>query len=128
MSKPSRRLRERRDLQRSRENYIVKFLLAGPDSQWRGQTGQHQSHLTQIPSPAAAPTPTPGDAPLPPPARSWVNLQSLGIKGDGVTDETAAIQRAIDEHPVLYIPTGRYLVTDTIHLRPDSVLIGCTPA
>ncbi len=63
-----------------------------------------------------------------PPAETWVNLQTLGVKGDGVTDDTAAIQKAIEEHPVLYIPMGRYLVTDTIHLRPDTVLIGLHPS
>jgi sugar lactone lactonase YvrE len=62
------------------------------------------------------------------PAATWVNLQSLGVKGDGVTDETAAIQKAIDEHSTLYIPMGRYLVSDTIHLRPDTVLIGLHPS
>ena len=63
-----------------------------------------------------------------PPSATWVNLQSLGVKGDGVTDETAAIQKAIDKHPTLYIPMGRYLVTDTIHLRSDTVLIGLHPS
>jgi hypothetical protein len=63
-----------------------------------------------------------------PPAETWVNLLTLGVKGDGVTDDTAAIQKAIDEHPVLYVPMGRYLVTDTIHLRPDTVLIGLHPS
>lgn len=63
------------------------------------------------------------------PARStWVNIRSLGVKGDGVTDDTAAIQRAIDEHPTLYIPSGRYLVSDTIKLKPDTVLIGLHPS
>jgi sugar lactone lactonase YvrE len=63
-----------------------------------------------------------------PPADTWVNLQTLGVKGDGVTDDTAAIQKAIAEHRVLYIPMGRYLVTDTILLRPDTVLIGLHPS
>ncbi len=62
-----------------------------------------------------------------PPTDTWVNLQSLGLKGDGVTDETAALQRAVNEHPVLYIPSGHYVVSDTITLRPDSVLIGLHP-
>jgi sugar lactone lactonase YvrE len=63
-----------------------------------------------------------------PPASTWVNLLTLGVKGDGVTDDTAAIQKAIDEHPTLYMPMGRYLVTDTIHLRPNTVLIGLHPS
>jgi len=66
-------------------------------------------------------------APLPP-MTTWVNLKSLGVTGDGVTDETAAIQKAIDEHATIYVPTGRYLVTDTIRLRPDTVLIGLHPS
>ena len=63
-----------------------------------------------------------------PPAATWVNLQTLGVKGDGATDDTVAIQKAIDEHSTLYIPMGRYLVTDTIHLRPNTVLIGLHPS
>ncbi|MFP5206508.1 MAG: glycosyl hydrolase family 28-related protein [Acidobacteriota bacterium] len=63
-----------------------------------------------------------------PPASTWVNLKSLGVKGDGVTDDTAAIQQAIEEHPALYVPMGRYLVTDTIHMRPGTVLIGLHPS
>jgi hypothetical protein len=63
------------------------------------------------------------------PARdTWVNLRTLGVKGDGITDDTAAIQKAIDEHPTLYIPSGRYLVSDTITLKPDTVLIGLHPS
>jgi sugar lactone lactonase YvrE len=62
-----------------------------------------------------------------PPVSAWVNLHTLGVKGDGVTDETAAIQKAIAEHPVLYIPSGAYIVSDTLKLRPDSVLIGLHP-
>ncbi len=63
-----------------------------------------------------------------PPMTTWANLKSLGAKGDGVTDDTAAIQRAIDEHAAIYVPMGRYLVTDTIQLRPDTVLIGLHPS
>jgi sugar lactone lactonase YvrE len=63
------------------------------------------------------------------PARdSWVNLLTLGVKGDGVTDDTAAIQKAIDEHTTIYVPMGRYLVSDTIRLKSDTVLIGLHPS
>ena len=50
------------------------------------------------------------------------------MKGDGKTDDTAAIQHAIDTTRVLYIPSGRYIVHDTIRLKPDTVLIGLHPS
>jgi len=62
-----------------------------------------------------------------PPMAEWVNLRDLGAKGDGATDETVLIQKAIAEHRVIYIPTGHYIVSDTLRLRPDSVLIGLHP-
>jgi len=62
-----------------------------------------------------------------PPMESWVNLKSLGVKGDGKTDETAAIRKAIADHKVLYVPSGHYVVSDTIELRPDTVLIALHP-
>ncbi|MES3090208.1 glycosyl hydrolase family 28-related protein [Sphingomonas aerolata] len=62
-----------------------------------------------------------------PPVRDWANVHDLGVKGDDETDDTAALQRAVDTHRVLYFPTGRYRVTDTIRLRPDTVLIALHP-
>jgi len=39
-------------------------------------------------------------------------------KGDGVADDTAAIQRALDDHPnagaIIYLPNGVYLISDTL--------------
>jgi hypothetical protein len=39
-------------------------------------------------------------------------------KGDGMTDDTAAIQRALDDHPaqgaIIYLPNGVYIVSDTL--------------
>ncbi len=72
------------------------------------------------------PTP-PAIASLPDPG-TWVNVHSLGVKGDGVVDDTAALQKAIDEHPALYFPSGRYLLHDTLTLRPNTVLIGLHPS
>lgn len=63
-----------------------------------------------------------------PPVAEWVNVKTLGVLGDGKTDDTAAIQRAIDTRPVLYFPVGWYIVTDTIRLKPDTVLVGLHPA
>jgi hypothetical protein len=58
----------------------------------------------------------------------WANAQQLGAKGDGHTDDTAALQKAIDTNRVVYLPSGRYRLTDTLRLRPDSVLIGLHPS
>jgi Pectate lyase superfamily protein/SMP-30/Gluconolactonase/LRE-like region len=72
-------------------------------------------------------------APLPraiaalPPTEDWVNVHTLGVVGDGTTDDTAAIRRAIATHRVLYFPSGHYIVTDTLALKPDTVLIGLHP-
>jgi hypothetical protein len=63
-----------------------------------------------------------------PPVAAWANVRDLGVHGDDVTDDTAAIQRAIDSRRVLYFPAGFYRVTDTLKLRPDSVLIGLHPS
>jgi hypothetical protein len=63
-----------------------------------------------------------------PPVGQWFNVRAAGAKGDNAADDTAALQRAIDAHRIVYLPVGRYLVTDTLKLRPDSVLIGLHPS
>jgi hypothetical protein len=62
-----------------------------------------------------------------PPLETWTNVRTLGLRGDGASDNTAALQKAIAEHRVLYFPMGSYVVKDTIELRPDTVLIGLHP-
>ncbi len=62
-----------------------------------------------------------------PPSSEWVNVHTLGVKGDGASDDTAAIQQAIDTHRVLYFPSGHYVVRNTLTLKPETVLIGLHP-
>jgi hypothetical protein len=62
-----------------------------------------------------------------PPTSEWHNVRLDGAKGDDRTDDTAVIQRAIDANRVVYFPAGRYVVTDTLKLRPDSVLVALHP-
>ncbi|RAK52400.1 glycosyl hydrolase family 28-related protein [Phenylobacterium deserti] len=63
-----------------------------------------------------------------PPTRDWVSVKSLGAKGDDSTDDTAVIQRAIDTHKVVYFPAGFYRVTDTLRLKPDTILVALHPS
>ena len=56
-----------------------------------------------------------------------MNVRDLGAKGDGHTDDTEAFQKAIASHRAIYLPSGFYVVHDTLTLRPDTVLIGLHP-
>jgi hypothetical protein len=76
---------------------------------------------------ATAPAPMPNAIRALPPSESWMNVRTLGVKGDGKTDDTDAIKKAVDAHPVLYFPAGYYIVRDTIRLKPDTVLIALHP-
>jgi hypothetical protein len=62
-----------------------------------------------------------------PSTKDWASVRSFGAVGDGVTDDTAAVQKAIDSQRVVYLPLGFYMVQDTIRLKPDTVLIGLHP-
>ncbi len=63
-----------------------------------------------------------------PPVAEWANAHDLGVVGDGQADDTAALQRAIQSHRIVYLPLGVYKVSNTIQLRPDSVLLGLHPS
>jgi hypothetical protein len=77
---------------------------------------------------AAMPAPVKSDLPDLPARDSWVNIRSLGAKGDGATDDTEVLRKAIAGHRAIYFPTGKYVVTGTITLQPDTVLIGLHPS
>jgi hypothetical protein len=107
--------------------YRVKSFTYGLMLPGLGQMGEHKTEadITALSTPSAATTPA--IRPLPP-VSAWTNVKTLGVKGDSETDDTAALQAAIDSHRVLYLPTGFYKVTDTLRLKPDTVLIGLHPA
>ena len=92
-----------------------------------GDTGTIDSRYDAAPLPSA-PAPLPAAIRALPDSAQWVNVRTLGVKGDGETDDTEAIRKAIDSHSVLYFPVGYYIVRDTIALKPDTVLIALHPA
>ncbi|MES2755194.1 MAG: glycosyl hydrolase family 28-related protein [Pseudomonadota bacterium] len=65
------------------------------------------------------------------PPSGLVNVRSLeiGAKGDGVADDTAAIQAAIDRYPRVYLPRGRYRIDPRVGLsvRNGTQLLGDGP-
>jgi hypothetical protein len=61
------------------------------------------------------------DPPHPPAPADAINVTELDINGDGVTDQTARLQRAIDTLPkggTLLLPAGHYR-SGTLRLRSD---------
>jgi hypothetical protein len=57
-----------------------------------------------------------------------LNVKDFGAKGDGVSDDTLAIQKAIDstnrDFQIVYLPKGTYLVSDTIQLGRAKTIQG----
>ncbi len=73
------------------------------------------------------PEPAKKDIPDLPEMSNWTNIKTLGAKGDDTTDDTQAIQDAINKYNTIYFPQGWYKVSQTIKLRPNTVLIGLNP-
>ncbi|RZF64048.1 gluconolaconase [Sphingomonas populi] len=92
-----------------------------------GMTGHYDTVMQAAPL-ARLPAPPPPAIRALPATTAWANVHTLGAKGDNASDDTAAIQRAIDTHRTVYFPAGRYVVTDTLRLKPDTVLVALHPS
>lgn len=111
---------------------------------------------TATPTPVATATPMPTPTPTPAPAAtvppvagnaemrvdledmefvgpfaSWLNVKSLGAVGNGVADDTAAIQKGLNQvaHTaggpvILYFPAGTYRITSTLNYNGTNTNVG----
>jgi Pectate lyase superfamily protein/SMP-30/Gluconolactonase/LRE-like region len=114
--------------------------ISGPSEIYQVRVFSHGLHYEDIGSSAtiedvfdtaplaALPAPITSDIPDLPPMNTWVNIRSLGAAGDGTTDDTTALRKAIAQYRTIYLPSGQYRVSDTISLKPDTVLIGLHPS
>lgn len=59
-----------------------------------------------------------------PAVTDWINIRDLGAKGDGVTDDTAAFERAIAEYRTIYLPQGRYMISRGLELKKETAILG----
>ncbi|HUU92402.1 MAG TPA: glycosyl hydrolase family 28-related protein, partial [Phycisphaerae bacterium] len=59
-------------------------------------------------------------------SKGAVNVRAppYGARGDGRHDDTAAIQRAIDENEIVFLPKGYYRLSQTLRLGPKTRLVG----
>ena len=53
-----------------------------------------------------------------------VKAPPYNAKADSHADDAEALQRAVDENEIVFLPKGYYRVTKTIKLKPDTKLIG----
>ncbi|MEV4033388.1 right-handed parallel beta-helix repeat-containing protein [Streptomyces umbrinus] len=59
--------------------------------------------------------------------RDWLNVKDFGAAGDNVTDDTAAIQAALDACPmggIVYLPVGAYRTSAPLTIPPAVTLMG----
>lgn len=107
--------------------YIVEQFSRGLHITGSGAARQIQTTF-EAHEAATLPAPVKSDIPDLPDGATWVDVRTLGAKGDGHTDDTAALKKAIAQYRTLYLPMGWYCVSDTLTLRPNTVMIGLNPS
>jgi hypothetical protein len=103
------------------KNFVYGLQMDGLDADPVYKTIQDIQPLTVFPEPFKK------DIPDLPAMTTWVNIKTLGAKGDDTTDNTQIIQNAIEKYQTIYFPQGWYRVSETIKLKPNTVLIGLNP-
>jgi hypothetical protein len=82
--------------------------------------GQISSSLVGFQQSGTGSVPRTVDAKL----KEFVSVKDFGAVGDGVTDDTAAIQAAINTGKAVYVPTGTYLVRSSLQLPTTLLMYG----
>lgn len=54
----------------------------------------------------------------------WNVRENYGVKGDGLTDDTAGLQKAIDSDEYIFLPKGYYKITEPLRLKANTKIIG----
>ncbi|MBW8869169.1 MAG: SMP-30/gluconolactonase/LRE family protein [Acidobacteriales bacterium] len=94
-------------------------LEIGADGREQGIALRHQEHALAKPAPTV-----PTDVPALPPMEKWTNVHTLGVTGDGTTDDTNALLAAIEQYPVLFFPSGSYRVSHSLVFSGDGDPVG----
>ena len=109
------------------KQYLVKEFTHGMHDDDLGAKPEIKTTHDIIPL-KTLPALVPSDVPLTPHVSTWVNLKSLGAKGNSISDDTEILEQAIANHRVIYLPCGHYRVTRPIVLKENTILIGLHPS
>ncbi len=121
----------------SRRRFFAGAALAGLAAATPGGHGGSAMAATAMSGPPPVP-PAPAPAPfmptlLGPPGmvspEQYLSVYNFGARGDGKTDDTAAIQKALDaagkqRGNVVLLPRGEYLIRGSLHVPQDVTLQG----
>jgi len=106
--------------------YTVRRFTNGWQVDEAGKEPEYKTVQDMVAIPKLPPV-AKSDIPDLPAMKSWVNIQALGAKGDGKTDDTKVILDAIEKYQTIYFPQGWYRISETITLKPNTALIGLHP-
>ncbi len=54
----------------------------------------------------------------------FVSVKDFGAVGDGLSDDTLAFQKAMAAHDFVFVPSGHYIITNSIEISSGKVLAG----
>lgn len=123
--------------------HVIEYAHGAPPKPWKTIAYQAPVYLDGVRQTADVVRTTAGEAPpadlqsrhlwaaafpdLRTPGAVNVKDPPYGVKGDGVADDTDALQRAIDAADTIVLPKGYYRLTRTLRLRAKTQLIGAGP-
>lgn len=94
-----------------------------PHSQLWGKEGENWNHTSRLPDFSFAGYER-GEKNIPDFAKG-VSVIDFGAKGDGVTDDTRAFQKALQQvqSGAVEVPPGKYIITDFLEIKRSGVLL-----
>jgi len=108
------------------KTYCVKSFNHGLQMASLTDTPAYRTDMDIVPL-AKLPAVLQNDIPQLPGMETWVNVRDYGARGDGQTDDTQAIRRAMAAGDNVYFPTGWYIVSETVKMGPETKFIGLHP-
>lgn len=111
-------------------NYLVNPRFSGASELYVAmKTGKHETGVSALDDFGVSPFPEPATATRPFPADAGiVNVKAppYNAKGDGVTDDTLAIQQAISANTgIIYFPNGIYKVGNRLEFKTTANVWAC---